>query len=952
MDRISIAFLDLIGLVYDGNALNKRGLGGSESAIILMSRELVKLGFDVTVFCACEDEDNKPGTYDGVVYRPVESLDKNDKFDIVISSRTVIPFVPDWMYEHFDTSTAFPCKLFKTIRDNAKYRILWMHDTFCRGDQAIEDLLVYGNIDKIFTLSDFHTSYITNCDHGYKKRNFEVLKNKTFITRNGAVNYFDEVDISQKDPFLYVYNASLTKGMIPLIDYIWPEFKKRVPEAKLKVIGGYYKFRSDGPLDEQGVRWHQLVKEQKYKDLDIDFTGIIPQREIAEILSRASFFAYPCAFPETFGISTLESLLYNTPVLGTRFGALEETAVEAASYLIDYAIEPNGLFPKIDASEQNAKFVEMMVRAHHDSYLHQQKQYYCNIVKDVAGWDTVALQWKQHFYKFFKKYLPVEEYRNVSYINDKVHRVFGRRFSNPQEWNTLKANKERHINIISPFYNAENYIKDLIMSTATQDYESWTHYLLDDSSTDDSLKVLVETLAELPVHLRAKYKIAAYKENRGAVRNQVDAIRDCQDGSLIMLLDGDDCLMPDNNIFNYYNRLFENDKTEYAYGSCWSLADNIPLIAQPYPLEVRRNKSYRTHKFNWGMPYPHLRVFRKDLINNLEDYLFQDEAGEWYRAGGDNATFYNIIEQADPDKIVAVQDIFYIYNDKNPLNDYKVNGEIQNINAGKIANRVYKQPAATPRNAGRSRNNLGNSANNPQPLPVIEIDPTISRVPLSFKTNEGRESIQDSETEDSNITKKKKILIAIPMAKYIEVQTFKAVYDLDVPDNVETVFQYFYGYNVDQVRNLIADWVVKGDYDYLFAVDYDIAFPSDTLTKFLSYDKDAVSAIYKQRVPDRQTIEVFKKNEQGGYYHIPYDELKDKGLVEVDACGFGCVLIKRKVFEDIGYPQFEYKSAISHEHTFSEDLDFCRKATNLGFKIYADTSVICDHYGQYNFRIS
>lgn len=67
--------------------------------------------------------------------------------------------------------------------------------------------------------------------------------------------------------------------------------------------------------------------------------------------------------------------------------------------------------------------------------------------------------------------------------------------------------------------------------------------------------------------------------------------------------------------------------------------------------------------------------------------------------------------------------------------------------------------------------------------------------------------------------------------------------------------------------------------------------------------------------------------------------------------GFGCALIKHQVFADIGYPQFQYFSAIDHANTFSEDLDFCRKAKNKGFKIYADTSIICEHHGSYTFRV-
>ena len=93
---ISIAFLDIIGLPYDGDTLKKRGLGGSESATILMAKELTKLGFSVTIFNNCNKDSNlaREGTFDGVQYLDNTMLDyKNDfKFDIVISLRTIIPF--------------------------------------------------------------------------------------------------------------------------------------------------------------------------------------------------------------------------------------------------------------------------------------------------------------------------------------------------------------------------------------------------------------------------------------------------------------------------------------------------------------------------------------------------------------------------------------------------------------------------------------------------------------------------------------------------------------------------------------------------------------------------------------------------------------------------------------------------------------------------------------------
>ena len=195
----------------------------------------------------------------------------------------------------------------------------------------------------------------------------------------------------------------------------------------------------------------------------------------------------------------------------------------------------------------------------------------------------------------------------------------------------------------------------------------------------------------------------------------------------------------------------------------------------------------------------------------------------------------------------------------------------------------------------------------------------------------------------------KTILIAVPTNKNIEVTTFKAIYDLEVPEGYKTEFQFFYGYQIDQIRNLIAHWAVN--YDYLFSVDSDIAFPKDTLKKLLSHNVDIVSGLYIQRKEHEHTLEIYEQNSHGGNSNIPYDKIKNIPFLEIAACGMGCVLIKSKVLKDIGYPQFVYHSAIDHRHTISEDVDFCRKAKSKGFKIFADTTIQCSHTGSKTFIV-
>ena len=1116
---MKIAIIDIIGLPYDGTTVFNQGLGGSESAVTFMARELANIGFSVTVFNNCNIDQARPGIYDNVDYRPLADMANRQQFDIVVSSRTVIPFVDVIDYPKLQDDRAFALQhydLYNNVVAHAKMRILWMHDTFCLGDNLIEELAVSNRITNIFALSDFHLSYVTNCNHG-RRRNFEVLKRKMFATRNGANCYVPEVDIAAKDRNLFVYNASVTKGMIPLVNEIWPRVKAQIPEARLKVIGGYYRFSSQSEPDAQEQDWRRMVADPKYANWGIEFLGVIPQRQIGEILSQANFMIYPCAFPETFGISILESLLYNTPVITCRFGAAEEVALEGACYLIDYPIEPNGLFPDVNTAQQIEKFVDMTVRAYHDTYLHQQKQYYCNIVKPVAGWDGVAQQWKQLFFKQTGRYLTRAEYQQVSKINRQVNLIWQRRYHNTVELEHYKSGSEQEIVVVSTFYNCQDYIARCIESVVTQDYDNYRHILIDDASTDNTVDILLAALDRLPDYIQDKFSIVYNQERLGAVYNQVTAIREISNpNAIVMILDGDDSLVNDNTIFNYYNSVYDGN-TEFTYGSCWSMADSIPLISQPYPEQVRQTRTYRQHHFNWILPYTHLRTFSKYLIDGLDDSMFKNQ-GQWFRAGGDGSTFYALIEAADPNRVKCLQQIVYNYNDKNPLNDYKVNSQEQTATAQVIANRrpVEKYSIVVP-TMWRVRDQFvkfvlqlcqhpavdeiiiidNNNAHTPPEihhekihifdfgkniyvnpawnfgvgiarnervcilnddvtfdLSVFErlqylitpeagvfglcpgvaefnqpavTDGAIDIVPWTDQHTYGfgclmfvhRQSWRDipegldiyfgdnylfdlqlslgktnylitnlnfytpfaATTSDTTITagfldreslvyqqvrpvilpkakelvtvsttKKKRILIAIPTAKYIEAATFKSIYDLTVPDDCEVVFQYFFGYRVDQIRNLIADWVVKG-FDYLFSVDSDISFAPDTLVRLLAHDQDMVSGLYIQRQPGQQILEIYENNRQGGVSNIAYASLHGRGLVEVAACGFGCVLVKAEVMRSVGYPQFEYHPAIDHANTVSEDLDFCNKARHRGFRVWADSNITCQHTGHYVFEV-
>lgn len=84
------------------------------------------------------------------------------------------------------------------------------------------------------------------------------------------------------------------------------------------------------------------------------------------------------------------------------------------------------------------------------------------------------------------------------------------------------------------------------------------------------------------------------------------------------------------------------------------------------------------------------------------------------------------------------------------------------------------------------------------------------------------------------------------------------------------------------------------------------------------------------------------------YEPFAYDELPASGLLPVYAAGTGGMTIKREVFERIAEMQghdmwFEYRAG----EAIAEDVDFCKKIREAGFRIHADMEARMGHIGLY-----
>jgi len=138
-------------------------------------------------------------------------------------------------------------------------------------------------------------------------------------------------------------------------------------------------------------------------------------------------------------------------------------------------------------------------------------------------------------------------------------------------------------------------------------------------------------------------------------------------------------------------------------------------------------------------------------------------------------------------------------------------------------------------------------------------------------------------------------------------------------------------------------------YDYMMWIDSDQTFKIENFTKLLSMQCDVASGWYSQ--PHGYTPVVEKLDDDyyavnGHYKFIKADEMKERKFAfKADYIGFGWVLVKQGVFEQMEYPWFAPKKLKVPQgyEMCSEDVAWCLDAKALGIDIYVDPQIHVGH---------
>lgn len=253
-------------------------IGGGETAMICIARELAALGHEVVVFYNVE----KPGKYGGVDYMPVEMFEAmahNMEHDALVS----------WDFPHaFRYNTKSGKRIMAYQLNNAFVGLFdyvidaYMHPSWWHAERFKE---LYPEIDD--------------------EKQFAPITNGVYTSRYEA---------QERDPYRVIYSSSPDRGLHHLLS-IWPEIVAREPRANLKVFYDAKKWidtvKSIGRELNTTERALLIDGYMKLNMPNVEFVGAVGQGRIAREQAMATVLAYPCdpVDPtEGFSMTVLEGL--------------------------------------------------------------------------------------------------------------------------------------------------------------------------------------------------------------------------------------------------------------------------------------------------------------------------------------------------------------------------------------------------------------------------------------------------------------------------------------------------------------------------------------------------------------------------------------------------------------------------------------------------------------------
>jgi|SRR5215472_1416748 len=145
-------------------------------------------------------------------------------------------------------------------------------------------------------------------------------------------------------------------------------------------------------------------------------------------------------------------------------------------------------------------------------------------------------------------------------------------------------------------------------------------------------------------------------------------------------------------------------------------------------------------------------------------------------------------------------------------------------------------------------------------------------------------------------------------------------------------------------RNVFCKQVKDTDCDWVCMIDNDMSMPKNLIDTLKDAPADAsivVPAFYAWAQSELKLTLCW------GMDNVPDSNPTAKlasGFHELTKAGTGVIFIRPEVFRKLAYPYFTYLYNEDQGMCGTEDIQFCLRAREAGFKIYGNADVIVGHY--------
>lgn len=234
--------------------------------------------------------------------------------------------------------------------------------------------------------------------------------------------------------------------------------------------------------------------------------------------------------------------------------------------------------------------------------------------------------------------------------------------------------------IVTTAYNCENYIEKCIGSLMGQDYEDFKCYITDDMSTDNTVNLVKNMIDGDDRFILIENKTKMYQPGNydQVIRNNPSI----KDNDVIVEVDGDDWL-PDSKTLTRINNVYLNENVWVANGSF-----KYSNGSKGFSSKQENFNNLRGSRFTAS----HIRTWRAFLWRNIKEEDLKDENGFYWKVTGDLSFMFPMLEMSGEERYVFMDEVNYVYNEENPINDHKVDLTMVNEFANKIrAMKPYKK---------------------------------------------------------------------------------------------------------------------------------------------------------------------------------------------------------------------------------------------------------------------